>query len=291
MASPSSSYATVASGSSRYDTPTGFELDPPKTPSWTERVSVQITRGMIRTFWTVCLVVVQVSTAVFRMYYWIAERLWLGPCPHKATYRGLAQIARSENTGELREFMAHRAKLETISGFFMGEFLALSKDKNQNQDLEQDLHKHLLKIMQGAQVHLDDGGALFRVWQEHPSASPRRSSHSQWKETIELGHCLFGLVQRGEHLHTCFQFENSPVWGSIMTPIHHLIDYLRYKSTDQNQGPAGSSPHVDHRPLALHVDVDAYFKARENLTDSPQDEPAPAPSPLASPDSQRGREV
>ncbi len=264
MASSPSSYATVSSGTSRYDTPTGFELDPPKTPSLPTRA-----------FLTLCLVVVQISTSVFRMYYWIAQRVWLGPCPHKATYKGLAQISRRGNPEELREFMANQASGGTVSGFFMRELLALPE-----------LHLHLSEIMQGAHVCLADGGTLFTVWNAHPDTLARPSSHEGLSS--ELGHCLFGRVQRGDHWYTCFQFENSPVWGNIMSPIHHVIDYLYYKITGRQQGPAGSSPHVDHHPLILNIDVDAYFKARENLSGG---ESAPTPSPLPSPDSQKGREM
>lgn len=216
----------------------------------------------------VCLLVVQVSTTFFRAYSWVWERIY--DCP-KRVYKTLAQIAREKKPEEIQTFLETESQKESITGFFMREFLALSE-----------VQGHLFDIMGGAHVCLEDGGEIFELWSKHPQAHRRISSHPGL--TWELGHCLFGEIERGGKKNTCFQFENTPLSEGFFSPVIHFIDYLRYKITGHQQGPAGSSPITDQQGLVFAIDVDPYslngYYARRETPDyidvDPTDVEAPA---------------
>lgn len=227
-----------------------------------------------KTVLRVCLLVIQVTATIFRAWNSIAERVW-GPCPHKMVYRNLAVLAREQDAAGIREFLQAQSTQETDTGFLLAELLALPE-----------LHGHLQDIMQGAHICLEDNGALFQIWSAHPNVYKRPSSHEGLE--LALGHCLFGRIQRTaqngeEQWHTCFQFENFPLWGSITNVFGHCLDYLRYKFSGLQQGPVpGGSPNIDRCALVFAIDMDAYFTARAQILDQPDVEdppPAPPPSP------------
>ena len=108
------------------------------------------------------------------------------------------------------------------------------------------------EIFRGAYVRIADKGARYHDWKTLPSAETRHSSHKsegdQYHVTGPLTHeILFG--QYGGW--TWLQLENSPI-DSVVGFVRHSIDFIKYKASDRNQGPYGSSRHAEKsQPLIL----------------------------------------
>lgn len=116
------------------------------------------------------------------------------------------------------------------------------------------------EIYQGAHVIVQgDQGKLYSMIQHQPNLEPyeRRSSHESQSPQLGVvlepgnGTLLLGIHKDG---HTWFQFEGAAVGlhVSLRENIRHFVDYLKYKLTKRNQGPAGSSEHTDKNPLRLN---------------------------------------
>lgn len=103
---------------------------------------------------------------------------------------------------------------------------------------------HAAEILSGAHVRIFDMGARYDAWKQLPSARPRLSSHRsdgpQFHVDGPLVHTvLFGRIGNKSWM----QLEGHP------QGVGHFIDYFKYGITQKNQGPYGSSGHVENRPL------------------------------------------
>ncbi len=148
--------------------------------------------------------------------------------------------------------------------------------KNYELDAEQ-----TVKILQRAHILLVDNGTFHQVFKE--SSSQRISSHpssegyaysfqgtavkellfskiskdmahgrlhkeynEELKTTIAIQEINFGDI---EEL-SWFQLEKNPI-VDFKSFLGHAVDYLRYKFTGKQQGPYGSSHHVDTTPVII----------------------------------------
>jgi hypothetical protein len=105
------------------------------------------------------------------------------------------------------------------------------------------------EILRGAHVQIFDDGRHYEQWKALPSADQRGSSHRsdgpQYHVDGPFVHTvLFGKLHK---FYSWFQLEAHPVGFSQV--LFHAWDFLKYSSTHENQGPYGSSPHTDAKPL------------------------------------------
>lgn len=124
--------------------------------------------------------------------------------------------------------------------------------------------EQLKEILMGAHVRLDDGGQTYTDWlQEVENKQSRISSHASDKTQYGvrgslIKELLFSSIKEqnsdgNTKTYTWFQLENHPVsFGHI---IRHMLDYIKYKITSQNQGPYGSSDATDRSPIILKPKV------------------------------------
>jgi hypothetical protein len=122
------------------------------------------------------------------------------------------------------------------------------------------------EIFRGAHLRIFDQGARYDDWRKIPTARTRRSSHAsdgaQFHVDGPLVHTvLFGRIGN----FTWLQLEGAP------QGLAHVADFFKYKFTGKNQGPYGSSPHVDSRPIQVqelrpHTTVWEWEKAQEIRT-------------------------
>jgi hypothetical protein len=108
------------------------------------------------------------------------------------------------------------------------------------------------EIFRGAHVRLCDKGARYQDWKTLPTADTRSSSHQsdgdQYHVDGPLSHTiLFGKFGGW----TWLQLENHPTYD-VVSWVGHMIDYINYKRSGDNQGPYGASPHAEHNnPLVI----------------------------------------
>lgn len=135
------------------------------------------------------------------------------------------------------------------------EEVLIFKQLDQIFDITPEQLEHILK---GAHVRLDDNGEMYEKWvSELHKKNERVSSHKS--NTQQYGiqgpfikELLFSRTNDQEgNKYTWFQLENHPV--SMGHIIRHMIDYFKYKITQENQGPFGSSPFTDSAPIILKV--------------------------------------
>jgi len=102
------------------------------------------------------------------------------------------------------------------------------------------------KILYGANVRVEDEGALYRKWSSSPYAYKRISSHKQQKNSSKaISHLLFYLDCEGN---TRFQIEKTPTKGFFCYLLHSL-DYLSYLCSGKQLGILGVSEHTEAFPL------------------------------------------
>ena len=112
--------------------------------------------------------------------------------------------------------------------------------------------KFVGEILRGAHVRICDKGARYDDWKTLPTADTRSSSHKsdgdQYHVDGPLAHTiLFGKFGGW----TWLQLEGHPIYD-VVSFFGHMIDYINYKRTGENQGPYGSSPHAEnHDPLVI----------------------------------------
>lgn len=114
----------------------------------------------------------------------------------------------------------------------------------------------LKEILMGAHVRLDDNGKAYKEWvRKVASKQSRISSHPSDKTQYGIRgslikELLFSRTTGSDgKAYTWFQLENHPVsFGHI---VRHMIDYVKYKITNKNQGPYGSSEATHHTPIIL----------------------------------------
>lgn len=116
--------------------------------------------------------------------------------------------------------------------------------------------EHLKEMLMGAHIRLDDKGNTYDAWSKLASVKARISSHPSDGQQFSLKgalikELLFSAISDAGKTFTWFQLENHPVsFGSI---LRHMVDYVKYKISAANQGPYGSSPITDLKPLCISL--------------------------------------
>jgi hypothetical protein len=191
-----------------------------------------------RMFVSVGLFLVHLATWTIQLTNWIIKVVLGYASKQKALYQELHQLAKEGNNERIQEFLLKHAHEKSAAGYLFSELVQLPE-----------LHSHLAEILQGANICLaNDQGSFCRRWSQHADCYRRPSSHQyQEDHCFAIGHFLFWLDLEGN---TRFQFENSPLKGLIST-INHLIDYLRYRRDNEQQGVTGTSPHTEEYCLKI----------------------------------------
>lgn len=115
--------------------------------------------------------------------------------------------------------------------------------------------EQIKEILGGAHVRLKDGGRTYEEWVNRMSTKQARMS-SHPSSSTQFGirgpfvkELLFSKIEVNGEQYTWFQLENHPVkFGHF---LRHMKDYFVYKLSGKNQGPYGSSPAIDSKPLVL----------------------------------------
>jgi hypothetical protein len=103
------------------------------------------------------------------------------------------------------------------------------------------------EILKGAHVRIFDLGERYNDWKTLPSARTRRSSHKSDGPQYHVDGPLVSTVLFGKiGSWTWLQLEGHP------QGIGHVVDWVKYSVTHRNQGPYGSSHHVENRPIEIH---------------------------------------
>jgi hypothetical protein len=124
------------------------------------------------------------------------------------------------------------------------------------------------EILRGAHVRIFDMGARYDDWKKLPSADTRRSSHHsdgpQYHVNGPLVHTvLFGKIGN----RTWLQLEGNP------QGFGHVIDWIKYSVTHENQGPYGSSRHVENRPIEIMPTQPRVVQTRPSWVDKVSRQP------------------
>lgn len=190
---------------------------------------------------TIGLVFVHIITISIQFSNWILKTFFGYSSRQKVLYRELHHISKNGTMGQIQEFLVENSHHAFAAGYLFSEFLDLPET-----------YTHLTEILQGANICLEnDKGFFCRRWSEHPECYRRISSHEyQDDECYAIGHFLFWLDLDGN---TRFQFENSPLKG-FFSSINHLIDYLRYRRDNEQQGVIGTSEHTEDYCLKIEID-------------------------------------
>lgn len=162
------------------------------------------------------------------------------------------------------EFIQKIKSLKNIDGGRLIRRLALSSEDEKKilQTFETKFKvtdEELQKILMGAHVVLeDDAGEIYKEWEEKLKNKKARISSHPADDTqygLQGGfirELLFSRV-KGEdgQFKTWCQMESYPTtFGSV---FRHSIAYIKYKISNENQGPYGSSPHTDKNPLVISL--------------------------------------
>jgi hypothetical protein len=210
----------------------GNSMTPPRTekPHLAKRAAI-----------TVGLVAVQLVAQVVLFFHALFEKIFGEEHP-KRLYFELYEIARKEDLHEIRTFLKNHATQENGTvGTIFEQFLSLEKT-----------HSYLPEILEGANVCLLDNGTYYEKWSLIKSSYYRTSSHNHKEgEAKAIGHMLFWKDQ--DNNHTRFQLENSPLKGLSISSLRHLIDYLRYKRDNEQQGITGISPYLEKEPIHISL--------------------------------------
>ncbi len=117
-----------------------------------------------------------------------------------------------------------------------------------------DAYRFRSEIFRGAHVRIEDGGWFYNDWRRLGSAISRASSHDSDVQQYEVaGPCCHAFLFGRRGGKTWFQMENNAYKGSKLA---HGIDYVKYKLSDENQGPYGSSIHTDKHELMISAMAD-----------------------------------
>lgn len=190
---------------------------------------------------SLALVFFHLVTWSFQLVNWILKAIFGGESRQEGLYQKLHYLSKEGDMGGIRQFLEEHAEEPFAAGYLFSEFVHLPE-----------LHSHLAEILQGANICLvGDGGFFCRRWREHPDCYQCPSSHN-YKEgqCFAIGHFLFWEDLDGS---TRFQFENSPLRG-FFGWIHHMIDFLRYRRDNEQQGVTGTSLHTEDYCLKVNVD-------------------------------------
>lgn len=154
-------------------------------------------------------------------------------------------------------------KLEQLKGLDTTRlFKRLSICKEEEQQIlthlveKFDLNDNQLEeILMGAHVRLADDGELYNIWNETILGKQARiSSHPSNAQQYGISgpfvkQLLFSSVEEKGTVYTWFQLENHPVsFGHL---IRHMVDFFKYKLSNEQQGPYGSSKATHHQPIII----------------------------------------
>lgn len=201
---------------------------------------------------TLGLVFIHLMTWTVQFCNWILKNVFGYSSRQKMLYTELHHIAKNGDAQEIEAFLIQHGEEANAAGFLFSEFLFLPE-----------LHAHLPEILKGANVcFCKDNGFFCKRWREHPDTYRRISSHVyQGQECYGIGHFLFWLDPAGN---TRFQFEKSPFLGFFST-VNHVIDYLRYKRDNEQQGVTGASSYTETYCLMCKVDPNEYLTRKINF--------------------------
>jgi len=112
--------------------------------------------------------------------------------------------------------------------------------------------KFVGEIFRGAHVRIGDKGARYDDWKTLPTADTRHSSHQSNGDQFHVDGPLSHTILFGKFSGwTWLQLEGHPI-QDVVSFFGHMIDYVRYKRSGNNQGPYGESPHAEHHdPLII----------------------------------------
>lgn len=198
---------------------------------------------------SIALLFVHMVTWTIQFGNWILKNFFGYSSRQKVLYRELQEVATRGGQEEIEGFLTENSSQESAAGFLFGEFVALPET-----------FMHMDEILKGANVCLTgDRGFFCRRWSEHPDSYRRISSHDyQGEECYAIGHFLFWLDLEGN---SRFQFEKSPLKG-FFSSINHLIDYLRYRRDNEQQGVTGASAHTEYFCLKIPVNPDEFINRK-----------------------------
>jgi len=194
-----------------------------------------------------CLLTLKSYLIQYKAFAWIKRKIFGLSKEEKLMYQ-LEKYCRENKDEELYRFVY------TLS-------LERKKDREDFEELLlelfhiKELHIHLKEIFRGANIKIEDNGSFFNKWKSNPQSYSRMSSHDHEKgQGFAFSHSLFWLDKDG---HTRFQLENTPLTG-ISNRILHLIDYLHYIKSSEQQGILGSSIYTETNPIIIKVDPIKY---------------------------------
>ncbi|EKE08226.1 MAG: hypothetical protein ACD_17C00277G0001 [uncultured bacterium] len=197
------------------------------------------------------LVLVHFFSITLQFINWSLKTFFGMESRQKVLYRELHLLSKKNSPAHVEEFLIENSTGPFAASYLFSEFLDLPE-----------IHPFLPEILQGANICLDqDRGFFYRRWSDHPDSYKRPSSHQYQKdECYALGHFLFWLDPNGS---TRFQFENSPFKG-LLNSINHLMDYLRYRRDNEQQGVAGTSPYTEECCLKVQIDPLEFLTRKLN---------------------------
>jgi len=120
--------------------------------------------------------------------------------------------------------------------------------------------KHLVELMNGAQIHIEDGGALYRYWKTFSGLTNRnkKSSHKSVDDQYSfqgtlVKEALFGTRIENNIKSTWIQLESHAT--SLSQLPGHITSFISYRVTGKNIGPYGKSHFVDNNPLRIQTNT------------------------------------
>lgn len=128
---------------------------------------------------------------------------------------------------------------------------------------------HISEILKGANIEIvGDDGEFFHRWKAL-GATSRTSSHRCDEDlSYSLNDNVFHelLFWKDSTLHnTRFQFESSPLKGSVFSSILHMHDYLNYKRRGLQQGQFGQSSFTEDDPIKIVFNKETFERNRKEL--------------------------
>ena len=233
MSEPSSPLRSIKSISFPVDSPK-IHSQPPK-PSLVSRIAL-----------FTALIFFQMLSWSLRSCSWVFEKIFDCSCPEKPLYRELHKVSKQGNIEKIREFLIEQSENAFAASYFFSEFVELNE-----------IYSHLPEILKGANVCLEgDSGFFCNRWSQHPASYQRLSSHQHLVgKCYAIGHVLFWIDLEGN---SRFQFENSPLKG-FLSSIDHIIDFLRYRKDNEQQGVVGTSPHTEEFCLRIEIDPSEFM--------------------------------
>lgn len=220
--------------------PDTMDLKPASAPkpNFIQRIAISI--GLI--FLHMITWTIQFTNWILKTFFNFASR-------QKILYRELHHLSQKGDMGKIEEFLVDHSENPFVAGYLFSEFADLPE-----------LYLYLAEILEGANLCLiNDHGFFCRRWSEHPDCYKRISSHEYQKDQCyAIGHFLFWLDLEGN---TRFQFENSQFRG-FFSGLNHLIDYLRYRRDNEQQGVTGTSPYTEDYCIQVEVDPSVFISRK-----------------------------